>query len=160
MRTLDYKELKERLAINKHCLDDELEQQSQIQHMISERVAKSREHTAMLEDELEHCEADTYIRAISKSMPDGKKPSVEYAKSMVKVDTIRKHKFVALNEARAELERWEGLYYAWRARNSAIESLSKLAVANYFAVETTYDKNREASSRHQSSRPLRRREPT
>ena len=153
MRPLDYKELVTALTIDKHTLDDELEKQSAVQHMISEKLSRVREHMYMLENELEQHESDTYIRVIGGTTSDGKKPSVEYTKSMVKVDSIRKKKWIDLNEARAELERWEGLYYAWRARNDALQALAKLAVANYFAVESVHGDR-------QTRRPIRRRETT
>lgn len=160
MRPLNYEELVAKLPIDKHGLDDELEMQAAIQHMISEQLSKAREHMELMENELESCESSAYIKVMGTAVDGGKKPSVEYAKSMVKSDRTRKQKWLDFNEARRDFEKWEGLYYAWRSRNDALQGLAKLAVANYFAVETTYDKDRGASSRHQQSRPVRRRETT
>jgi hypothetical protein len=157
MRQLNYRELVERLPINKHTLDDELEHQAAIQHMISEKLSKAREHKDLLESELDAMESRLYVSFASGAVNSGKKPSIDYIKNQVKVDGDRKQKFVEFNEARAEHERWEGLYYAWRARNDALQALSKLAVANYFAVETTYDRERKVIERSRQERPARRR---
>jgi hypothetical protein len=158
MEFLNYTELKERLQIDKHRLDDELEVQAAIQHMISDKLSKVRQHMDLLENDLEKIEARTYVSK-SDQLINGKKPSVEYLKSAVRSDAERTRKWLEYNEARAEHERWEGLYYAWRSRNDALQALAKLAVANYFAVETTYDRNRGASERHQGKR-LHTRRPT
>jgi len=156
MEKLNYQEIKDRLTINKHLLDDELEVQAAIQHMISELLSRSTQSVERLENELEEIESRIYINK-SGELHAGKKPSVEYLKASVRTDGRRREKFLELIAARAEHERWEGLYYAWRSRNNALESLSKLAVANYFVVESTYDRNREASERNQKNRPQRRR---
>jgi hypothetical protein len=155
MIELNYTELKDKLFIEKHCLDDELQIQSSIQCMISEKLSKARQHMDLCENDLEKIEARLYVTK-SEELINGKKPSVEYLKSAVKSDKERTAKWLDFNESRAEHERWEGLYYAWRSRNDALQGLAKLAVANYYAVESTFDRKERTRS---SSRPvIRRRE--
>ena len=156
MSQYTYNEFVSKLKINKHALDDELEVQASIQHMISEKLSRAREHMEMLENELEKVEARTYVGK-SEQLLNGKKPSIEYIKSAVKSDGERTKKWIDFNAARAEHERWEGLYYAWRSRNDALQGLAKLAVANYFVVESTYEKDRAAIGRHHTTRPISRR---
>ena len=151
MENMNYAELVAKLKINKHCLDDELETQSAIQHLISEKLSQAREHMDTLENDLEKIEASTYVGK-SEQLINGKKPSVEYIKSAVRSDSRRTQKWLDFIEARVEYEKWEGLYYAWRSRNDALQGLAKLAVANYFVVESVHENK-------QSSRPIVRRRP-
>jgi hypothetical protein len=152
MIELNYTELKEKLVIDKHGLDDELVYQAEVQNHISEKLSRAREHMDVCENDLEKIESRLYVTK-SEELINGKKPSVEYLKSAVKSDRERTAKWLDFNQARAEHERWEGLYYAWRSRNDALQGLAKLAVANYYAVETVYDRK----ERTRPSRPIVRR---
>lgn len=163
MNNNQYHELVAKLPISKHCLDDELEVQASIQFEISEHLSKARQHMDMLENELEGVESKVFIRSSGNTSDTGKKPSIEYVKNTVRSDAERTKKWLDLNAARADFEKWEGLYYAWRSRNDALRALASLATANYFAVDSTYKKNRNAVERHheeRTTRPIRRRTQT
>lgn len=144
------------LAIKKHLLDDELEKQPQVMYSISEAVAEHYADYMRVQDELDVCEAELYIKIKRGS----EKSTVDEVKSLIQTDSHRRALFSRVCAEQALHHKWQGLLEAWKQKGFALKSLADLALANYFSTDTAYDKNRKAVSDSFEKRPVMRRRDT
>lgn len=116
------------LRVDKHCLDDALETQSQIQDEISSELAQATSRMNLAKDQLDRKTAD-----VIAELKEGK-VSETLAAGLAKKDQRRLDLWRVYQDAREEHEQWVGLYDAWQRRGYSIKTLAELYVAQYFAV--------------------------
>ena len=112
----DIKTYRNMLRINKHRLDDELEEQAQVMDDLSSRVAILNSRVIEAKDVLSRTEA----RIFRELKDEDDKTTDKAADSAVKRDPERVKAFQAHQAARAEHEEWSGLYEAWKSRRSTL----------------------------------------
>lgn len=132
-------ELKNMLRINKHRLDDELELQAQIQFDISEALTKANSRQARLESEMEEYDAKLYINMRKSEI----KRTVADLQAEILTSGDHQSWLDDIHIAKHQAAEWHGMHEAWKQRGFALKSLSDLAMSNYFAINTTYESNRE-----------------
>lgn len=121
------------LKINKHQLDEELVVHSDVLFRINERIVKLREFSVSASDELKKSEAEAF--AAQKQMLDNGKPLSDTRAEMgARTDPFRMKAWTAATAAKAELERWEGLYAAWKDKGYNMSTLAGLYQTGNFSV--------------------------
>jgi hypothetical protein len=133
-------ELKKMLVISKHRLDDELELQAQVQFDISESLGIANAKQSRLENEMEEFDAKLLI---SLRKGDVKRTVAELQAEII-ISGDHQSWLDDLHIAKHQAAQWHGMYEAWKQRGFALKALADLSMSNYFAVDTTYEKNRGA----------------
>lgn len=159
---MDITDYKEKLRVNKHALDDALEDQAVLMAEISEIVADCNWKQHEAKNHLETIEAEL----LEKYRDREEKVTVAVIAGQVIRDSRRVNAWVHFQERRRECEKWQALQDAWRQRGFAIKTMADLYASNYYSpVSTTapvqYERVREkmAQSRQSVSddQPIRRR---
>jgi hypothetical protein len=142
------------LRINKHDLDTELEQQSQILFDIAEKLATSNSRRDQAKEDLTVKESELAETIQSED------PKLGVAKVNVRVNahpsrTAAWRDYVA---AKKDAELWAALHEAWKARGYALKSLCDLQLANYYTTNShspkteNYDRNRNTIAQSRGER--------
>lgn len=119
---------RDRLRVNKHRLDDELEVQAETQERIADRLSEAEMTAARLKDELAKTEArltEDYREEV-KSTKDTVEAKVRRHKD--RVDAWERHQ-----EAVGDAAKWGHLLDAWKGRGKDIQALARLFGDQYFA---------------------------
>lgn len=148
----------DQLKINKHQLDEELVVHSDVLFRISDQLSKLRELWAAATDEFKKAEAEAF--AAQKQMMDNGKPlSDTRAEMAVRNDPYRNKAWTVMVGCKAELERWEALYEAWKTKGYNMNTLASMYATGNFSVglpnragnKHDYTKDAPASSRRRAS---------
>lgn len=153
MANVDYNELREALAIEKHRLDDEIEQQAGIYYMVAEEAvfAKSRLDAADEDVKLVQAELDPLMREAMEA--DGTKITEAVVRAAVIQHKRSKAAVERARECREVYERLVALKDAFRQRASMLRDLVELHVTGYFTVTSVKgSKNRNDESRAETVR--------
>lgn len=121
-------DIRARLRINKHALDDELEIHAQLHDELCQHVAEHAQRVADLKEALARVEASVLL-----DLRGAEKLTASELSARVTRDTGRQIAVTNLAEARAEHAMWEGLLRAWEYKGSALKTLAQLHVSGYFA---------------------------
>lgn len=122
-----------KLRVNKHTLDDELEEQPDIMDRISRKIVELNSKAQEQKDEL----AKTEGRLAEDVKEADPKLSLPVIDSKVKRAPERIRAWQRYQQSRAELEEWQGLLEAWKQKGYSIKTLADLYAANYFSVNST-----------------------
>lgn len=122
-----------KLRVNKHTLDDELEEQPDIMDRISRKVVELTTKANEAKDEVARTEG-RLAEDVKEADPKLSLPATE-AKVRRAPERIRD--WQQYQQARALLEEWQGLLEAWKNKGYSIKTLSDLYAANYFSVNST-----------------------
>jgi hypothetical protein len=106
--------------------------QPDLTYHYGKEVAEARAKVDRLKESLDVEEAQALMRAFIPG-PDGKKPTVDQAKSVATVDPLRQLAAADLNEARRTLGLVQAAYEAIQVKKSALENLVRLHGQQYFA---------------------------
>lgn len=121
------------LIINKHALDDELVQHSDVTFRIAKEMTKAREFHAAAADELKKVEAEAF--AAQKQLLDNGKPlSDTRAEMATRNDPFRMKAWTIVQHAKSNLDLWEKLYEAWIGKAHNIKTLVALYATGQFSV--------------------------
>lgn len=142
----DIAEFRDRLRIDKHNLDGELEIQSECQERIGRQVEALTTSVARLKRMMEATEADV-LEEVKRDDPKLSNPLAEK-------EVRRNSKFIRAWEEyhtlKQELGEWTRLYEAWVARGYSLKDLASLHGQQYYTVDSTTgtrERLREAVSR-------------
>ncbi len=135
-----------KLRVNKHTLDDELEEQPDIMDRISRKIVELNSKAQEAKDEL----AKTEGRIAEDVKESDPKLSLPVIDAKVKRSPDRVRAWQRFQNARAELEEWQGLLEAWKQKGYSIKTLADLYAANYFSVNSTTMSDRQ-KRRHDDS---------
>ena len=147
--------IKDRLQIDRHRLDDELELQPQVTYFISDKVAEANSAVLAAKESLEKLEAEIRLDLRGSTT----KRTNDEINAEIQIDADRINKNVRYLECKREHEKLLGLAESWRARGFALKTLADLYMANYFASdsagrESSYKQDRQTLA---TSRTTRRR---
>lgn len=127
---LDY--FRARLRINKHALDDELEQHADNLEKIGRYVASAARDEARLKRDLEKAEASRIRDLMSEDPKLSHAKASGDAKDKREVrDAWEKHQ-----EAKQRLVEWEALEKAWYQRGFDLKALAELFGSQYFVINS------------------------
>lgn len=151
---IDY--YRDKLKVNKHALDDLLEDHADLLDQIGQRLAMA--NTAMLEakDKLARVEA----RVSQRLRDDHEKLTVAQVNEKLVRDDARLDAFDAYQKARQEHECWDTLNKAWQARGKSISVLSDLYGRQYFALRSTGSRSTDNRSYDDGRARMRAVDPT
>lgn len=120
-----------RLRINKHRLDDELEVQAELQERLSEKVALLSARMLEAKDDL--------TKTVARLTEDFRE-EVKSTKDTVEAKVVRHPERVRawqrLQEATGDHAKWDGLLDAWKARGKDLHALGRLFGDQYFSLTT------------------------
>lgn len=116
------------LRINKHALDDALEQQPEVMDRISQQVTRAESAMLFLKDELAKVEGKLF----SEAKAEDRKLTKDEIDSEIRHNPKRLRAFEDYQTAKAEHDEWSGLLEAWRTRGFSINKLGDLYAANYY----------------------------
>lgn len=127
---LDY--FRARLRVNKHRLDDELEQHADHLEKIGRYVASAARDEARLKRDLEKAEAS---RIRDLMLED---PKLSHAKASGDAKDKRevREAWEQHQEAKQRLVEWEALEKAWYQRGFDIKALAELFGSQYFVINS------------------------
>lgn len=131
------------LAIDKHSLDDELEQQSVIMDQISQKVLQLTSQMAKAKEDLLRLEA----RLLIEMHESYSKVTTAMVDAGIKRNRERQVAWEAYNDARAAYDEWDALRDAWKQRGFSIKTLADLYTSNYFSADSIHDRKDRDRSR-------------
>jgi hypothetical protein len=142
------------LRPNKHRLDDELEIQAEVMDRISDSIANVARLAAEAADNLKLVEA----RLFRELKDADEKLTDKAADSAVRRHPERVRAFERMTSANQQLNEWQGLHEAWKARGYSINKLCDLYVAQYF-TKNSYSISDRSDRRRGEEAALRDRPP-
>jgi hypothetical protein len=135
MASIDIHEFRDRLKIDKHDLDGELEYHSVCLERIGREVAQLNTRQASLKKDLEAAEAMTIAR-----LKEDTKLSNPLAEKEAQRDPWVIKAWTHYRDAKQEYEEWMALNLAWTARGYNLKTLADLHGQGYYQIDTTVGK--------------------
>lgn len=123
----ELRDFRDRLRINKHRLDDELEVQSELQEQIARILAEKNAQMLELKDDLGKTEA-----RLIEDFREGSTKDLAEAKAKRHPD--RTKAWERYQQAVRAFEEWSHLLDAWKARGRDLHTLGKLFGDSYFSL--------------------------
>lgn len=154
MQTIEH--FRDLLTINKHALDDELVQHSDVMYRIAESLTKHGEFYASAVDELKKAEAEAFA-AQKMILIEGKPQSDTRADMAARNDPHRNKAWSAMTGAKAEQERWQKLYDAWVAKGHNMKQMVSLYCTGNFSVGLPLTRTPRTDYTQPATVPTRRR---
>lgn len=146
---MDIKTFSGMLKPDKNRLDHELEVQSDVMFRICEKIAAlTREH-AVLVDQIKGAEFEAFKHAKGEGSSD------KHAELQSKSSPMRTAIFRDAAFAKEELERWQGLYEAWKTRGYSLNNLVELYKAQYFTTGPMHGVERPVRRDYSADRETR-----
>jgi hypothetical protein len=152
--TLD--EFRELLLIDKHHLDDAIEQQAAIYGHVADRVAQEESRRDEAKSSLEAADAElsANIREGHTRKKAGKDRLTEGAiKEMIILDPFHIKAVKSLNAAQRSYQQWEALKWAFNQRGQMLRDLAHLYSSEYFTQTSV--RGSEADVRDGAARTAR-----
>ena len=153
---MDKEQIKALLPIDKNNLDEQLEQQASIYHIIGEQAARSRSKQRIARDHL-HSVTAAGIRI----RVEREKMSKTAAESAIKEDDHYKAARRSYTDACQEHDEWSSLLASWQQRSYALTNLADLYVNQYFTRDsagsvrkTPEESGGETTSPRKRNRPV------
>jgi len=142
---VDVEELRERLAIDKHSLDEEIEQQAEVYYVVAEAavLAKSRMDAAEEDVKLIQAKLDPLIRA--KLEKNEEKVTEAVVRSAIIQHPQSKEAVETARNIREEYEKLSALKDAFRQRSSMLRDLVELHVSGYYTDRSVRGSANKAS---------------
>jgi hypothetical protein len=131
---MDIETFSAHLKIDKQ-LDEELVVHSDVLFRISEQVNQWKEAHAKAIDTFKQAEAEAF--AAQKQLVDGStgKPLSDTRAEMgARIDPFRVKAHVLMANAKAQLDRWESLYEAWKTKGYNMNTLAAIYATGNFSV--------------------------
>lgn len=152
-----------RLRVDRHQLDDELEEHSLLYEQIGQAMTAANSSAIKAKDQLAKVEA-----RLAEDLKSGEPSlSIQRLDAKIKRHPDRRESFSAWVEARERYEEWQALHEAWKTRGFTIRNLSDLYLGQYFALNSTtnragdsrraYEERRERRYEEMPTRNARRR---
>lgn len=144
-----YEELKEKLEIDKFDLDNELVQQPEYYHEVSENYALSMSLRDEAKDDMEKIWAEKDKEIREDAAAEGNKITENQISNQIKMDDdyITAQKYYI--KAREATNKWSALKDSFHQRAHAMREVVTLWVSDYFqhnTVKTGSDKSKKAKS--------------
>ena len=129
----DPAELQTRLRIDKHALDDEVEQQPELYGEVAEAAALAKSQVESLEEQVKVLEATIDADAREQAGIADERITENEIKSMITNSEVRKEMIIKLLNSRHLQRRLEALTTAFRHRSYALRDMVDLFLASYYS---------------------------
>lgn len=133
---LSYDELREKLVLDKHALDDAIEDQPELFHIVALQVARAISVKDGLKRTLDITKADVADRLRSEKIAASQKVVETKIAQDVLIDQLYKDAADVLSDARVEVERWSALKESYNQRSYMIRELGSLYIAGYWELDS------------------------
>lgn len=130
--TLPIDQFRDRLLINKHTLDDDLEVHASALERLQREVALLDRCVVEAKDEMERVEGQLSLDT-KRDTPDLSIPMIA---AKVKTNSQYQRARTAYLDAKQEHSEWSALVSGWESRGRSLEALGKLHGQQYFAVSS------------------------
>ena len=129
----DPDELRHKLRIDKHALDDEVEHQPELYGEVAEAAALSKSQIDSLEEQIKELEADLDTQARADAENEGDRITENAIKAIIASDRDRKEMVIKLLDARHLQRRLDALTTSFRHRSYALRDMVDLFLASYYS---------------------------
>ncbi len=129
----DPDELHNKLRIDKHDLDSEVEQQPELYGEVAEASALSKSQVESLEEQIKELEADLDTQARADADTEGNRITENAIKAIIASDKDRKSMVIKLLNAHHLQRRLEALTTSFRHRSYALRDMVDLYLASYYS---------------------------
>ncbi len=141
----DPDELRHKLRIDKHALDDEVEHQPELYGEVAEAASLAKSQIESLEEQIKELEADIDTQARADAETEGDRITENAIKAIIASDQDRKEMVIKLLDARYMQRRLEALTTSFRHRSYALRDMVDLFLASYYS-------SRSASGMHEDKK--------
>jgi len=162
MKTHSIEYYRGRLRVDRHHLDDELEEHAMLYEQIGQAMSLAASAALKAKDRLAKVEG----RVAENLKADDPSLSVPRLEAKVRRAEARLEAFDQWMQARERHEEWVALYEAWKTRGFSIRNLSDLYNSQYFALTSTsahagdsrraYEERRVRHAEERQTNPRRR----
>lgn len=129
----DPDELRHKLRIDKHALDDEVEHQPELYGEVAEAASLAKSQTESLEEQIKELEADLDTQARADADNEGDRITENAIKAIIASDEDRKEMVIKQLNARHTQRRLEALTTSFRHRSYALRDMVDLFLASYYS---------------------------
>lgn len=129
----DPDELRHKLRIDKHALDDEVEHQPELYGEVAEAASLSKSQIDSLEEQIKELEADLDTQARADAENEGDRITENAIKAIIASDRDRKEMVIELLDARHLQRRLDALTTSFRHRSYALRDMVDLFLASYYS---------------------------
>lgn len=140
---LQLTQLRDKLLIDKHCLDDELVHQAQYLETVSSAYAQAVSERDLAKENLRVTDADLSLSI--RDALNGEKVTEALITSKILLDAVHKKAFEDLNAAEFRVNELAGLKESFLQRSYALNKLAELYIANYFQRNSVSGKHTRAA---------------
>lgn len=129
----DPDELRHKLRIDKHALDDEVEHQPELYGEVAEAASLAKSQIDSLEEQIKELEADLDTQARADAENEGDRITENAIKAIIASDRDRKEMVIELLDARHLQRRLDALTTSFRHRSYALRDMVDLFLASYYS---------------------------
>ena len=129
----DLDEFHQKLRIDKHALDDEVEQQPEVFGEVAEAAVMAKSQVESLEEQVKLLEASIDTVAREQANIADKRITENEIKSMIVNSESRKEMIIKLLNARHQQRQLEALTTSFRHRSYALRDMVDLFLASYYS---------------------------
>ena len=126
-------ELRAKLRIDKHALDDEVEQQPELYGEVAEAAALAKSQVESLEEQVKVLEASIDADAREQAGIADERITENEIKSMIASSVVRKEMIIKLLDSRHLQRQLEALTTSFRHRSYALRDMVDLYLASYYS---------------------------
>ncbi len=139
----DPNELRQKLRIDKHALDDEVEHQPELYGEVAEAASLAKSQIESLEEQIKELEADLDTQARADAETEGDRITENEIKAIIASDKDRKEMVIKLLDARYLQRRLEALTTSFRHRSYALRDMVDLFLASYYSSRSASGMRKE-----------------
>ena len=129
----DLEQFQSKLRIDKHALDDEVEQQPEIFGETAEAAVMAKSQVESLEEQVKLLEASIDCNAREQARNDYARIKENEIKALVVNSEVRKEMIIKLLNARHQHRQLEALTVSFRHRSYALRDMVDLYLASYYS---------------------------
>ncbi len=139
----DLEQLQAKLRIDKHALDDEVEQQPELFGEVAEAAVMAKSQVESLEEQVKLLEASIDNNAREQARIDEEKITENEIKSMIARSDARNKMVIKLLNARHQYRQLEALTVSFRHRSYALRDMVDLYLASYYSSRSASGRREE-----------------
>ncbi len=139
----DLQEFQDKLRIDKHALDDEVEQQPELFGEVAEAAVMAKSQVESLEEQVKLLEASIDFNAREQASNDDARITENEIKALVINSDARKEMIIKLLNARHQHRQLEALTVSFRHRSYALRDMVDLFLASYYSSRSASGRREE-----------------
>ena len=139
----DLEQVQAKLRIDKHALDDEVEQQPEVFGEVAEAAVIAKSQVESLEEQVKLLEASIDFNAREQASNDDARITENEIKALVINSDARKEMIIKLLNARHQHRQLEALTVSFRHRYYALRDMVDLYLASYYSSRSASGRREE-----------------